>query len=133
MNRMRIEDLSIGDWVQARMTKWDYDDLDITPAMRVIQIGYSEAKLELNGVEHYAFVEDLQPIPITAEVLEQNGISKTYESDEYTVYKGEGFNITEYYTELWEFEIHRNRLMIRNVHQLQHALRLVGVGKEIEL
>lgn len=130
---MDIQDLSIGDWVQAKMTKWDYDDLDVTPPMRVIQIGYGEAKLVLNGIEHYAFAEDLQPIPITAEILEKNGISKTYESDEYTVYKGEGFNITEYYTELWEFERHRNRLMIRNVHQLQHALCLVGVGKEIEL
>ena len=47
--------------------------------------------------------------------------------------KEKGFNVTEYYTELWEFERRRNRLMIRNVHQLQHAMRLSGIEKEIEV
>ena len=86
----------------------------------------------------YMLIEDkelhnYEPIPLTPEILEKNGIRKTYESDEYAVYRGEGFNVTEYYTELWEFERHRNRLMIRNVHQLQNALRSAGVETEIEL
>ena len=71
--KIRPEDISIGDWFQARIAKWDYEDLDITPPMRVVQIGYDEVKLELNGVEHYSFVEDLAPIPITREILVKNG------------------------------------------------------------
>lgn len=60
---MRIEELSVDDWVQARELKWDYYNLYITPPMRVVQIGYSEVKLELNGIEHYAFIENAQPLP----------------------------------------------------------------------
>ena len=138
---MRIEELSVGDWVCAKLAKWESSDADMTPPLQVKRInGIERHNLyvdlfnpESNTIEHSAFVEDLIPIPITPEILEKNGISKTYESDEYAVYKGEGFGVTEYYTELWEFDRHRNRLMIRNVHQLQHALRLAGIEKEIEV
>ena len=114
MADIKISELSIGDWVE------------IDGA--ATKVWYLSEDSEINDTTY----DWVKPIPITPEILEKNGISKTYESDEYAVYKGEGFNVTEYYTELWEFERHRNRLMIRNVHQLQHALRLAGVEKEIE-
>lgn len=125
MHKLKITDLSIGDWV-----RWN----DNTYSVCVID-GVSltvELAEEAGGTIEVA-IDELSGIPITPEILEKNGISKTYESDEYAVYKGEGFNVTEYYTELWEFEKHRNRMMIRNVHQLQHALRLAEIEKEIEL
>ena len=129
MAEIKIRELSVGDWVR-------YRDADAN--VRVSSI-YSDGYVFIVGEEDSGISESvnahhhIEPIPLTPEILEKNGISKTYESDEYAVYKGEGFNVTEYYTELWEFEKHRNRLMIRNVHQLQHALRLAGVEKEIEL
>lgn len=125
MKKIQISDLSIGDWV-----RWN----DKTYRVCLID-GVSltvELAEELGGTIEMS-TDELFGITITPEILEKNGISKTYESDEYAVYKGEGFNVTEYYTELWEFEKHRNRMKIRNVHQLQHALRLAGIEKEIEL
>ena len=126
MAEINIRDLSIGDWV--RHTFYEEN-------LQIKRIdGESERLLVEKGLMSVScHLDHFEPIPLTPEILEKNGISKTYESDEYAVYKGEGFNVTEYYTELWEFERHRNRLMIRSVHQLQHALRLAGVGKEIEL
>lgn len=124
MEAIKISDLSIGDWVRYRDREWIVCSLyQFT----------EEVGLWRKDSQLCEYVADIEPIPLTPEILEKNGISKTYESDEYAVYKGEGFNVTEYYTELWEFEKHRNRLMIRNVHQLQHALRLAGVEKEIEV
>ena len=132
MAEIKISELSIGDWVNQKMNDGAY------------QVQWCEREM-VGLIKHTGTEEDgsirltavplsfIEPIPLTSEILEKNGISKTYESDEYAVYKGEGFNVTEYYTELWEFERHRNRLMIRNVHQLQHALRLAGVEKEIEV
>ena len=131
---MYIRDLSIGDWVCYTGKCID----GIGPNRKITYIERDTCGFLIGldyGAFHYssAKIEDIAPIPITPEILEKNGISKTYESDEYAVYKGEGFNLTEYYTELWEFERGRNRLMIRNVHQLQHALRLLGISKEIEI
>lgn len=130
MAEIKISDLSIGDWVRV-------DDFDKVLIKRVSAVDGTRNQIGIiknnrSGIYWY-YEDEIEPIPLTPEILEKNGISKTYESDEYAVYKGEGFNVTEYYTELWEFEKHRNRLMIRNVHQLQNALRLAGVEKEIEV
>lgn len=133
MAEIKISELSIGDWVQtvdceARQKKCCVvEGIEKWRPDYVVVLKYEDGGIETLGIGC------IEPIPLTPAILEKNGISKTYESDEYAVYKGEGFNVTEYYTELWEFEKHRNRLMLRNVHQLQHALRLAGVGKEIEV
>ena len=124
---IKISELSIGDWVKIKGTD---------KIVKIAQINGDLDEIRVFGYKHFYCFYDLdyiEPILLTPEILERNGIRKTYESDEYSVYKGEGFNVTEYYTELWEFERHRNRLMIRYVHQLQHALRLAGVEKEIEV
>lgn len=126
MEKISVSDLSVGDWVRV------INQFDAQIYGYHCESGSLSLKTRQGNLVYYR-LEDITPIPLTPEILEKNGISKTYESDEYAVYKGEGFNVTEYYTELWEFERHRNRLMIRNVHQLQNALRLAGVGKEIKL
>lgn len=139
---MKIKELSIGDWVVVKLTKWDYDNPEETEPMRIRCIDNSDRKrayadLEFGSGQYStsAHIEDLRPIPLTPEILEKNGINKTYEGDEYAVYKGEDFSVTvyDYYTELWELSLRRNRVMLKNVHQLQHAFRLFGVEKEIEV
>ena len=134
MTEIKIRDLSVGDWV---MNLYANKPSRVIGLRTMFQDTYEI--IAVSDDTQYMLIEDnkelhnFEPILLTSEILEKNGISKTYESDEYAVYKGEGFNVTEYYTELWEFERHRNRLMIRNVHQLQHALRLAGIEKEIEV
>lgn len=138
MEKISVSDLSLGDWFQARMVKWGYEDLDITPPMRVAEISSDEVVLQLGNVKHYAFVEDLQPIPITAEVLEKNGFVKNGEYNEWNI----GTWRTPY---LLGVSLERPAITIKwngssifidqakYVHQLQNALRLAGVGKEIVL
>ena len=132
MGKIDIRELSIGDWV---MNIYANKPSRVKGLRTMFQDTYEI--IAISDGTQYMLIEDnkelhnFEPIPLTPEILEKNGISKTYESDEYSVYKGEGFNVTEYYTELWEFERPRNRLIIRDVHQLQHALRLAGVEKEI--
>jgi len=77
----------------------------------------------------------LKPIPLTAEILEKNG----FDMDDYTVH----FKEDEHYMLELVFEddelkwtINCNEYTIMNfeyVHELQHALRLCGIEKEIEL
>lgn len=119
--KISVSDLSVGDWFQARIVKWDYDDSDITPPMRIAEISSDEVMLQLGSVKHYAFVEDLQPIPITTEVLEKNelhdaefGLAVKPKSNELCASMGIS-------------------IKIKHIHELQHALRLAKVGKEIVL
>ena len=121
MGKIRVEDLSIGDWVCAKMAKWDYDDIDITPPMQVVRIDDKEVVLSLRWVEHCAFVDDLLPIEITNEVLEKNGLSEAEfglvvkpKSDKLCASMGASIEI-------------------KYIHELQHLLRLTKAGKEIML
>lgn len=142
--KVRTEDISIGDWFQARMVKIDYEDLDITPPMRVAEISSDEVMLQLGSVKHYAFVDDLQPIHITAEVLEKNGWSEF--SDYHNSWKLDIDSDKRVWmfknSHDWTFQVmswglgHNHsvaKAYIKDIHELQHALRLAGIEKDIEL
>ena len=134
--KIRTEDISIGDWLQARMVKWDYEDLDITPPMRVAEISSDEVMLQLGSVKHYAFVDDLQPIPITAEVLEKSGFIHDKWSKQIWIYEDEESEVV-YYIECSRLEIITDKckmyITCKGVAELQRALRLTKVEKEIVL
>lgn len=141
MEKISVSNLSVGDWVQARMVKWDYDDLDITPPMKVAEISSDEVILQLGSVKHYAFVDDLQPISITAYVLERNGLEYVDDCNDAVIFLccdmfwarlcvGDTF---------WQVGIHSEDRLdavvcdVKHIHELQRALRLAKVGKEIVL
>lgn len=151
---MRIEELSIGDWVCAKLAKWESDDADMTPPLQVKAIyGIERHNLYVdlfnsttNTIEHSAFVEDLIPIPLTPEILEKNGFEFQRESLAFVDYvtKFENRKILllgiiggEMYCLMYEDEgkreMHQIDCLLGSVHQLQHALRLAGIGKEIEV
>jgi len=144
---MDIRDLSIGDWVRARMAKWDYDDLDITPPMRIAEISSDEVMLQLGSVKHYAFVDDLQPIPITAEVLEKNGFVDNGKGQHF-LKCGDGVTVRVgisplFHDGCWLVATDKEvgetitttcvLFNAKHVHEIQRAMRLAKVGKEIEL
>lgn len=83
--------------------------------------------------------EYLEPIPLTPEILKKNGFSpETYDdhilvlnekSGEVIYYECEqdyGLTIDNQYSQIRE-------LKIQYLHELQHAFRLCGIDKEIEL
>ncbi len=78
---------------------------------------------------------DFEPIPLTAEILEKNGFARFGNS---YILKGENFgldnpsNQNNYLDNYW-LRISIKAVNIVYVHELQHALRLCEIDKEIVL
>lgn len=137
-----IHELAIGDWVTAKMAKWDYDSPETTHPMQIVVIDNSDTPRHFvdlafdDGIAvHSAFVEDLIPIPITAEILAANGFNPHELSQK--IYEHPIPNGCVQY-----FFVNRKLCMrnhnavdieVANVHELQHILRLAGVNIEIKL
>ena len=139
---MKATDLMIGDWVMYGYFHYETGE----PIERVFQITQIEAELG----DYYVWSEDgrmchpelLNPIPLTPEILEKNGwnntapgfwqisienmgllwqdCNKMFQIIDHTPYEAIDFRMSA-------------RLLISAVHELQHALRLCGIEKEIVL
>jgi hypothetical protein len=113
--------------------------------------------LEISGIDDEVYLEtdelvhqsEIQPIPLTPEVLEKNGFLANKQVYPYPYYEYEvkeikvkvGFAFPQgnrtSYKEPWvcvDTEcVYIEHLPCMFVHQLQHVLRLCGIEKEIEL
>ena len=130
MATLKIGDLSVGDWM--RFGGIDYQVKSIDGAFeRVTLIGNKEQRDE----SIYA----LHPILITAEILEKNGFRKNGEYNEWNIgeWNERPFIGVSLDRQSMRVKYFGNDIFIENkvvyVHQLQHALRLAGVDKEINL
>lgn len=131
MSNIRQRDLSIGDWVYAGGEPAKIIQLGI--------VGRNKAK-GLSG-QMYCFLtsSEIEPIPITSEILKSNG----WDEDDYDT-------CTDYITDDtiimynkerkdWKVCIMNGSPVVRvkvfftYVHELQHALRLAGLDKDIKL
>lgn len=124
---MKPTELQIGDWVL----------IDNTPR-QVVQLTKSKVGYHTEPNEcrmHYARYADVEPIRITAEILEKNGFVKDfyyYNLDE------EDGGYLQYYPHEWRLDRWYKddilfRCMCHDVHQLQQAIRLCGIDKKIEV
>lgn len=121
MKQLKITDLSVGDWVKVDDEYRMVRGIDATTGLISL---YSLAMPCCLGV--------VRPIPITPEILEQNGFVKNlgiyYHSE--VLFELERVRDTWHRTvNAGEYDIYE----IKYVHQLQHALRLEGANKEIRL
>lgn len=137
MANTKISDLSVGDWVRYRGLDYQVKEIDGL-LNRVRLVGNKEQRVENTNSIH--------PIPITAEILEKNGWSTDgmyailrideHLHLEYYYYE---HRLRKYYCGVDEWQNHAKVTDITfavhcyGVHQLQHALRLAGVDKEINL
>ena len=138
MATLKISDLSVGDWIQ--------DKNGIYAKVLGIENwsnGYF-LNIELHGVNvGVTPLTSAHPIPITAEMLEANGFVK---GDDFLHKIDLPDNIllgARRQTDGYIFELKREKRRIgellviirgiRYIHQLQHALRLARVDKEINL
>lgn len=71
---------------------------------------------------------DIRPIPLTDEILEKNGFVKTWNGDWQLKEYATIIISKDYYVKVFERSIR-----IDYVHELQHALHVACVEKEIEL
>lgn len=121
---MNANELMIGDWVQGFIPD---------TYSRVVSIPFAyRLGITISG-GHYIETapDDLQPIPLTPEILEKNGFSDDYCNEDLCYAESYGGDI---------IGIHINgkngcmdEMYFKFVHELQHALRLCGIKKEITL
>jgi hypothetical protein len=137
---MKINELMIGDWVYNKHHK---KNIQIQPYDFFVHGHGNNGTFAVSST--IVSGRDLVPIPLTEEILVKNGFKKQEDVNEWSYYKskdGKGqymilwsmdynyLEIGSYTEEFGEF----NRLgVMRYVHQLQHALRLCGIDKEIKL
>ena len=142
MSTLKISDLSIGDWVKVKKECLTIGSIYGNGA------SYSdEVALRRDG-RPFAVVSisDIRPIIITPEILEKNGWSNDgmyafLRIDEHLhlEYCYHEHRLRKYFCGVDEWQNHAKVTDITfaahcyNVHQLQHALRLAGVDKEINL
>jgi len=129
---IKAKELMLDDWVLAYGKK-----------TQVVWTG-NVKKLAVQGFPSEFFEDEILPIPITPEILEQNGFelkpdgwlwsNEGLEDQNYIFIQfrkvGEGVRNCEI-----NF-IHREQFTFKQmyfVHELQHALRLCGINKNIEL
>ena len=142
MATLKISDLSVGDWVRYKPECGNQRIAKITEIHWNCVIG------EYNGVECAMRLSNIEPIPITAEILEKNGWAFhksnqwwTCQIDEDTRVNvwlgGNGecrVEVSVLYGESRTWSNYADvKLANAHIHLLQRALRLAGVDKEINL
>lgn len=113
---MKATDLMIGDWVKPSC--WNE---------QVILVG--EGRVTVNSDSYTD--DEINPIPLTAEILNKN-----FRADKQ--WGENGWFINDHIHIFWEsigvYHIQYMEIVaIEYVHELQHALKLCGIDKEIEL
>lgn len=120
---MKTTDLMVGDWV---FNKFLNKNIKITP-----YDFFSKYPKVIEG-------NDLEPIPLTVEIMKANGydfmdcyINYIYDDDEVSYLEMTLNDDDEF---VWTINTNEYDIMqIKYVHELQHALRLLGIEKEIKL
>lgn len=132
---MKANELMIGDWVEVINS----DHLKYVKVRNILDnsIITEEGEYESEEVK----LTNIKSIPLTEEILESNGFVR-YDKHEYSVtdsnynylkvrcYADTNFEIGNAFDEEGELQAFAD---IQYVHELQHALRLCGIDKNIEL
>lgn len=127
---MKVDELMIGDWVIVHAR------IDRTAKIETVDL--HSVKTSIGGPWIF---DEIDPIPLTPEILEKNGWKHKY----YGIYRqtiGETITIDIFpegcsveddrgSPNLYRLRYHLPALKF--VHELQHALRLCGIEKEITL
>ena len=126
---IKISELSVGDWV--RVINQFNAQIDGYHS----ESGSLSLKTRQGNLVHYR-LEDIHPIPLTPEVLEKSGFTHDKWSKKIWRYEDEESEVV-YYIESSRLEITNDvckmHITCKSVAELQHALRLAKVGKEIVL
>ena len=132
---MKVEDLMLGDWVQGFVPDSYSTIYGIFNEQRIAIIAEpSKAYIELS-------IDDIQPIPLTPEILEKNGFEPYERGNIVHYWKLEegGVYIIVYNVENdFYVYVHYQKCEIDNapgyfVHELQHALRLCGISLDLKI
>lgn len=128
MAEMKISDLSIGDWVAYNGKKY---------RIKEISSPYATVTLWGNNEQRDESIVLIEPIPLTPEILEKNGFEELM--GKFWVGHNHYCHIQQH-SSSWTLLSNKRGFYrtirlesLEFVHELQHALRLAGVEKEIEV
>lgn len=127
---MKASDLMIGDWVV--YTEFGKNEIDKIETLEPRRVWLEHGKT-------YVPIEYIEPILLTTEILEKNGFVKDEKDDnmyywnwsvidDCISYDKETSKVRIFYVSGLTFV-----KILQYVHELQHALRLCEIKKEIEL
>lgn len=123
-------DLMVGDWVSAPYT------IEKRRNIQVEEIICDEINPCWDGMENYGGIkiEYLEPIPLTQEILVRNNFHHI-RGGAWDYFSIKGIEWFDLYKEENGFALHigQSEVYLNYVHELQHALRLCKIEKEIEL
>lgn len=135
---LQAKDLMIGDWVQLNGKPMQVGRINL--------ISVNGKPAFCCGSPHiWSYNNDFNPIPLTQEILEKNGFGKLIADSKYVTYTTLNNKISctlVKETKQWMLTIGAAGSVKKKfvevscvdfVHELQHALRLCGIEKEIEL
>lgn len=133
---MKANDIQIGDWLYSIIDRYDHVEKKLCK-ITGIRTDSDTPLIQCNDTDVWYPLDSYEPVPLTAEILEKNGFE----------YKegGKGlFGVTiapRYLCKGVPFEVFcdgepfaiwfKEPIDIKYVHQLQHALRLCGITREI--
>ena len=143
---MKISELMVGDWVYNKHHK---KNIRITPYDFFTHIYNEFDEQSLPPYTKPTFGRDLEPIPLTAEILEANGFKKfnfhgIEGQHQWSWWRDTLLSVTLWCRELnddpkdgWmirvesDFATHCHK--VEFVHEVQHTLRLLGIDKDFKL
>lgn len=139
---MKATDLMIGDWVNLNFDvdyktgKSIYAPVQITGINKdgTIDVNCTFDKSE--SMQDGWDLKLIEPIPLTREILEKNGFEKS-QGEKFTWFicnvAAFDIRIVSEKNNLYDIKIAEYPRPIKYVHELQHALKLCGIEKEIIL
>lgn len=129
---MKAEELMVGDWVRFPIGNDKICDLPYVEGKGIC------ASFSASATLFPVSVEQLEPIPLTPEILEKNGFNYVKETG-YMCYEQLGdrqYNLIAVKGNILQMQFTSGNLVwteCRYVHELQHCLKLVGIEKDIVL
>ena len=127
---MKPNELMIGDYVIRKNVPNEILIVDTIDSIKDI------VYLDLDGLGITEKLENIEPIPLTPEILKRNFPSTT---DWYFIGTDKFCFRIDKYKDKWDLYFGKDgkgtnlQIKISYVHELQHALRLCGINKEIEI
>ena len=150
---MKVEDLMIGDLVHSISTIHNVSFPDngviqdegyttIRTPIKITTVSENCVSYYSNKLELYITLssEEIEPIPLTPEILKKNGILYEKQSYYYVIKDDKDLECTYYIQQIqedWAIGVDTGAYecsvfaRIKYVHELQHALKLCGIDKEI--
>lgn len=129
MEKISVSDLSVGDWVRV------INQFNAQIYGYHCESGSLSLKTRQGHLVYYR-LEDINPIPLTPEILEKNGFTHDKWSKKIWRYEDEESEVV-YYIEGSRLEITTNdckmNITCKGIAEIQHALRLTKTDKQITL